>query len=187
MKLVTYQPISVWKILLKRGEFFCNPTNDRLFISDGCRSCTEAYYWLAEKMETRFGRPKGVCLPIWAWYADTIRNEEKWGYENWSHEGIWARIELEVPDEEVLLTDFEEWNNILNGSPVIMDWETSEEYCEMAEAIEAQGKEAIRQSWEGVIIDDCSKRKDCDIQATFWSLKHKYIRAVRIFACCSEI
>lgn len=77
-----------------------------------------AYEWLARQMEERLGfRPSEMALPLWAWFqADgaTCRKPDlrSCGYLPKGERGV--RIEFEISDRLVLLSDFELWHYVLN-------------------------------------------------------------------------
>ena len=78
----------------------------------------ERYDWLVKQMKRRIGEPpNGVRYPIWAWHSldnrpakvDLRRSE----FNNYSGEHY--ILTIDVPEEQVLLSDEENWHFILNS------------------------------------------------------------------------
>ena len=116
MRLWTIQPIEVWEELNKKGYFICNPIKAN-YISDKEWNFKEAYDWLVGQMEYRIGRrPNGVSYPIWAWHTRDWQHKKpdlrNIGLGNKGEKSVC--IEVEVPDNQVVLTDFDVWHFVLN-------------------------------------------------------------------------
>ncbi len=175
MKLVTIQPIEVLTALRKTGTFSSSYA-ETVGIEEDCRNqISNAFAWYIDQMKARVGAaPDGVYYPIWAWY----KNDDSSLYDGtWGEAGkTYARIEIEVEDERVLLSDFLEWHNPLNNFPCC-EGETDEELDASYDAIVAGGEEAIKESWSKIF--DVSK-SDC-IQATFWELRSEDILSYETF------
>ena len=175
MKLVTIQPIEVLTALRKTGTFSSSYA-ETVGIEEDCRNqISNAFAWYIDQMKARVGAaPDGVYYPIWAWY----KNDDSSLYDGtWGEAGkTYARIEIEVEDERVLLSDFLEWHNPLNNFPYC-EGETDEELEASYDAIVAGGEEAIKESWSKIF--DVSK-SDC-IQATFWELRSEDILSYETF------
>lgn len=99
MRLWTIQHEAVLDVLRERG----------VFRADGrriMRDFREAYAWLREQVKARVRGAKGRPL-IWAWHQPK---------PDLRHTGLLytgtpgVRIELEVPDDRVLLSDFDGWH-----------------------------------------------------------------------------
>lgn len=84
-----------------------------------------AYRWMIEQMNRRIGpAPKGAMYPIWAWYQ---WEGERKRPDMRSH-GITGEpgntivlLTIDVPDDEVLLSDFDDWNLVMGGFPITED------------------------------------------------------------------
>ena len=77
------------------------------------------YAWLVLQMKKRIGSPpEGVTYPVWAWYKWRENRKkpdlraERWQYGQKGDK--FYRLEIEIPDREVLLSDFDEWICVLN-------------------------------------------------------------------------
>lgn len=184
MILWTFQPIEIWETLQQDGVYRCDP--ERLD-PDFVRS----YDWLAEQMRKRIGPPpEGVQYPVWAWHTQKWKHEkpdlrrERWCYGPGNE--LYACIEIEIPDGQVLLSDFEEWHCVLNDFLVSDNEEEYEKQKEFFDSLpEDAQKEYKEKNWERIfntsaLINDWIIRGEW-IQATFWELRKEQIRRVRFF------
>lgn len=78
-----------------------------------------AYLWMAQQMERRLKclGPSRHALPVWAWYQYDGAKRRKPDLRSGAHLSKGAggvRIECEVEDGRVLLSDFELWHFVLN-------------------------------------------------------------------------
>ena len=179
MRLWTFQPERVYEILQKDGIFRCEP-----MLSECITECNfaPAYNWLVAEMKKRVGEPPvGVKYPIWAWHT-----------HNWEHKkpdlrlsDFWYSspmlcIEIEVPDEQVLLSDEENWHFVLNNLHISED----EQESNRIESLSYKEYEKIKcASWERIFdiepFENDWTRKGCFIQATFWELKKEMVISIR--------
>ena len=116
MKLWSMQPIEIWNMIQTNGVYRCDPKRSSMpepeFVTK--------YEWLIRQMKKRIGEPpEGVLYPVWAWYMQNGRRRkpdlrgERWGYGPGNEQ--YVCIEFEIPDNQVLLSDFAAWNIILNN------------------------------------------------------------------------
>lgn len=188
IRLWTIQPVEVYEELTKTGRFICNPA-----LSDNIAEpmFDDAYKWLDKQMEKRVGsKPKGVTYPIWAWHTFNWKHKKPdlrmSGYANRGEKLV--AIEIEIPDREVLLTDFDSWGFVLNKW-FLSSGNTEEECDKDEEEYKAlpknKQKKALEKSWEnifdlGPFCNDWTWRGRY-IQATFWELKMEYVKKVQFF------
>ena len=190
MRLWTIQPIEVWEELNKKGYFICNPIKAN-YISDKEWNFKEAYDWLVGQMEYRIGRrPNGVSYPIWAWHTRDWQHKKpdlrNIGLGNKGEKSVC--IEIEIPDNEVLLHDYDAWHYVLNnwwydGSFSERDWEKKHNWFDK---LSNEEKEILtKKSWERIFDVSPFKndwfQKGRYIQATFWVLYLKDVKNVRYF------
>ena len=124
MILWTIQPVEIYNLVIETGVYRCDPALIHL------PEFADSYSWLAKQMTDRIGpAPAGVTFPVWAWYImDGKRKKPDLRRERWTGgpgNEDFARIEIEVPDQDVLLSDFDAWGSILSN------WllsDTEEEY-----------------------------------------------------------
>ena len=183
MRLWTIQHIEVIEILDNKGIFFCDISK-----SDYCdeKEFIKGYEWMVSMMdEHRILRPEmEVKFPIWAWHT---RNR-KYKRPDLRCRGLGIRgeqmvcIELEIPDSQVLLSDFHLWHFVLNNtwidnSKCEKEWEERYEWYErQSEELQLQLK---RESWKRIFDLEpiCTEWYEIgrDIQAVFWCLKKEMI------------
>lgn len=199
MKLWTIQPESVYQLLTETGVYRCNPylsvmlqpADDAKIGTEICEQFAESYDWLVRQMEKRIGpRPEGVIYPVWAWYQYGNRQKPDLRSERWSNGSPGEKLAcilLEVPDQEVLLSDFGGWHFVLGGLVPISD---SEEESDQLEAYldtltEKDQKAFLSENWERIFdiepFENDWTHRGTDIQATFWELKKEYVQGVRFF------
>ena len=188
MTVWTTQPRAALTALEETGVFRCEP--QKSFNLSKPDSLKKPYRWLTARMQTRIGPPPtGVVYPVWAWHtweferrcpdpesaAFLRRTEEK------------ALFTLEIPENELVLTDFDAWQSVMMGS-YVSDAATPAAYAALEARLDALSPEEteaeIERSWENVFLTD---RVESDvlirgryIQATFWELKRAYVRDVRL-------
>lgn len=104
----------MYRDILKTGRYICKPALIDI------PEFTKAYDWLVARMNLQIGSPRdGVKYPVWAWYAQGSGHKkpdlrrERWS--NGSDGKKMVCMELEVPDEQVVLSDFDNWHAILNN------------------------------------------------------------------------
>ena len=187
MILWTMQPIEVWNIIQDTGVYHCDPVKSTMLKLE----LVEEYEWLIRQMKKRIGLPpKGVAYPVWAWYAQNGKHRkpdlrsERWGYGLGNKQ--YACIEFEIPDDLVLLSDFDVWHIVLNNGLIS---ETEEEDTRQEAYFESLSPEAQKEyreeNWERVFDvtpfnNHWITRGDW-VQATVWELRKEMIRGVRFF------
>ncbi|MBZ0134893.1 MAG: DUF3841 domain-containing protein [Planctomycetes bacterium] len=133
---------------------------------------TQAYLWMMQQMSAR--NIKCSNPPMWAW--------QRWGDGSTKpvlYKGEDACIELEVPDELVLLSDYNAWHCVLNGS-----------HCSFTEAEDEEvhkngdpAPEVIWASWPRIFdlnfrTPDGWCRQGVTVQATFPYFKREWIKHI---------
>lgn len=177
------QPKSVLADLEQYGTIRCDLS--RSFNLSKTDSLKQPYQWLMKKMEERIGkRPEGVFYPIWAWHT--------WDFERKAPPSDSAafleRTEdkvaftLDIPKKEVVLTDFDAWQYVLNGwllTLTLSDQKQRALETYLDTLNEKQWVETIEASWNLVFLTDpvCTPEyhRGKYVQATFWELKKEYI------------
>ncbi|WHE88346.1 DUF3841 domain-containing protein [Lachnoanaerobaculum gingivalis] len=164
MLLWTIQHKTTYDILLETGRLIANEKS--LLFEGAFRS---SYDWLAKQMKKRIGMPpNGVRYPIWAWYQwEGVRKRPDMRTHRYGgKKGIpIVLLSIDVPDNMVLLSDFDMWHVILNDGYLPLYEKDDIEYPSEDEKLK---------SWENVFcIDEVT---DCwyipkSTQATFWELK----------------
>lgn len=192
MKLWTIQGIAIYEMLQLNGIAYCTKPewgNDPVFM--------RAYRWMAGQMRQRIGEPpiKGIEYPLWAWYQyNSTKDKKPPRSPKDISEGISAYMEIEIPNNEVLLSDFIAWHSPLNEGP-LNDWKRifKETDCLDKEAgrllsfdeYPLKIQKDIEKSWEAVFDLDrrdkdvgLAHKRNRSIQATFWALKPENVVSV---------
>lgn len=185
MILWTIQPEEVYELIQKNGVYHCDYTKSDMIYWQ------EQYDWLVQEMKTRIGEPpEGVLYPVWAWYMwEGARKKpdlrrQRWG-NGWKGDRF-ACMEIEIPDDRIILSDFDTWSVILSNGLLA---DTEEEDLLLEKEYEAMPpdvqKEFKAQNWKKVFdltyVDNSWMHRGDSIQATFWELRKEDIRKVRFF------
>ena len=143
MRLWTFQGIAIYEQLIKEGIAYCSKPS----YSDE-ENFMYAYRWMSAQMRSRIGESpiKGLEYPMWAWYQyDSAKKRKPTKSPFNMGEGIIAFMELEIPDNQVLLSDFSNWHAVLNQG-AIDDWKRI--YREEDRLEEAVGHRLALQRYE---------------------------------------
>jgi hypothetical protein len=108
-KYYTIQSIEGWKEAQKVGHLVGYPD----YVWD---DFSDPYQWMMRQMEKRIPSYGGE-YPIWVW---TERQDlRRAGYFEPGISGV--QLELNIPDEKVLLSDFNAWHFVLNNDSLLID------------------------------------------------------------------
>lgn len=189
MILWTIQPKSILDIINDKGVFTCDIAKSEWYNSSN--EFHRAYDWLVKEMDNKgIYHPKGLQLPLWAWHTIEYKHQKPDYYEmGFGEEGDeLVCIEFEIPDNEVLLSDFDNWSLILNNDFVTecnneKEWEEEQQWLDNLS--EDERKTAIINSWQRIFnleaVNNDIRIAGSYIQATFWQLKKEMIRKVEYF------
>ena len=190
MILWSIQPEEVFNLIQRGGVYRCD------IHKSGMKDFADVQYsWLVSQMKKRIGPPpEGVSFPVWAWYQwreDRKKPDLRW--ERW-HCGFngekFYRLEIEIPDEQVLLSDFEAWHVPLNNG-LFTDSDNEEEFNEeeydelykLYESLSPEAQAAMRATnWERFF----NITPGASIQATFWELRKEQIHEAKMFISASK-
>lgn len=166
MKLWTSQSAGAWAELQSKGVLRAplsvtsahDPDNDNFLF---------AYNWMREQMIARGITPNQLdpnLYPIWAW-RDHVVAYRYWALHKrrskfWRENNVF--LEIDIPDNQVLLSDYEIWHIVLNGQ---------------------HATEAEREQWPRLVLDltwkDPEWRTDNPtVQATFWELRLDQVKVI---------
>lgn len=182
MRLWTVQPNKVYDLILNNGVYHCDSTKSESIKNFGA----VPYQWLSEQMRKRVGPPPdGVAFPVWAWHTmswkhkrpDMRRTEFRF------EKRPFVLMEIEISDNDVLLSDEELWHFVLNNcylsdadneTELYKDWER---FDLLSEEEKKQEKES---SWKRIFAvspptDNEWNKVGRYIQATFWELRKEQI------------
>lgn len=164
-----------------------------------------AYDWLADRMDAMIGgRPSPRALPLWVWqqWEGAIRARpdlRSAGHLPQGTKGV--RIEIEIDEGAVVLSDFDLWHFVMNGHYIADNEEDSDAFdASVAKKWRYSGywnadlpprhRRRIRASWEKIFDLDSvrdadwhgpSGRDKATIQATVWSIDIGMVRRVDEF------
>ena len=190
MILWTSQEEAVYNELLKTGVYRCDLNLSSM------KDCREKYDWLVRQMKQRIGPPPDkVTYPVWAWYQQQGKHRkpdlrrERW--EVGCDGERFACLEIEIPDREVLLSDFDAWCMLLSDF-LISDTEEEDRCLEAQyEALSPSEKRRMKdKNWERVFdlspLNNGWARRGYEIQANFWELRLEQVRDVRFFRAAAK-
>lgn len=183
MRLWTSQKIGFYEDLMNNGIAYCNQ------LGYFAKENDFAYKWMVEQMKQRIGEPPlQITLPVWAWYQYSSRKKNKPPLSpiDKGHDGKEMMMEIEVPDNEVLLSDFSLWHFPLNGWNIISDKrlkkKVEEHFFTEFDKKPPEIQKLIMDSW--VKVFDLKIRdkyyapqpaKTRSIQATLWCVRKEYL------------
>lgn len=101
----SFQTVEAYELMKKQGYLHCTEEYaDYWFI--------EAYNWLIPQMNKRLPvKIKSGHYPIWVWDSFTGASTKSI-FEN-GQAGVW--LTLDIPDNHVLLSDYDAWHSVLNN------------------------------------------------------------------------
>lgn len=205
MKVYTIQTVAFYEELMRNGIAYC--TREGYW----CRNNRFQYDWMVDQMRKRIGESPfaEIKYPVWVWQQynskkDPIPPMSPKEIPNKENEAV--MLELEVPDDMVLLSDLDLWIHPLNGWEICGKKE-SKLFDKEKEAYEKEyGKckhlsdwpptlqRKIVATWERVFDLDWidpyqapSKRRNRSIQGTIWFLRKEWLCTAHIFNRQSEI
>ena len=201
MRLWTIQGIEIYEQLQRDRVAYCTKpawSDDEKFM--------KAYLWMADEMRQRIGEPpiKEIKYPMWAWYQYNSAKSKKPPRSYLDiQEGVSAYMEIEIPDNEVLLSDFCNWHNVLNQYPLV-NWKRIDKETDLLEKEAGKSldfddypveiQKEIEKSWEAIFdLDRRDKevgrthKRNRSIQATFWMLKPENVISVEFLERKGEV
>lgn len=173
MILWTIQSIIAYESLCEKGALIAGE-NHKIFEP----SWDDAYKWLADQMKKRIGEPpEGVKYPIWAWYQweGKRKRPDMRSFNKFSIPGEKiVLLTIDVPDEQVLLSDFNDWHFVLMES-CIEDEISDKDYS----------KDEIVESWNKIFDYKnpvgCDDSSSISTQATMWLIKREWVQKAEFF------
>ena len=143
-----------------------------------------AYEWLEGKMKVLLP-PSDIEYkhPVWAWYKYDGKRKPDLRKKHFNKGDIFYRIEIEIDDSKVLLTDFDDWHLVLGAKDEeefktghsILDIEESDDipsYTEQGFFVEDN---KLKYNWDNILLNKNSDKKY--IQATFWNITFDKVKS----------
>ncbi len=202
MLLWTIQNYTAYENMLKSGLLTAN--EDYLFCEDDFKF---AYNWMTAKMkEHNIIPPQGINYPVWGWYQwegkRKRRDMRESGHAKRGDKII--QLTIEVPDKEVMLSDFDLFHYVLNYWYLPIDEQDDNKFEDEYKSlgftwhdlqdfnIQSQEMDFLRKkitsSWNRIFEleyeDDgwlYGKNDKKSIQATFWELQLEQVKKAEIF------
>ena len=191
MKLWTIQPENIFNELQSTGLYRCDI--NKSFMKE---YALVQYDWLVMQMRKRLGNPpEGVNYPVWAWKKWRLDHDmpdlraERWYYGTKGEK--FFRLEIEITDSQVLLSDFDAWSVILNECLLSYSEQEDSELEKIYNALSDDEKIKFRsKNWERVFdVTPLNNEWMCrgeSIQATFWELRIEQVKKVKMFISVSN-
>ena len=113
----------------------------------------KAYNWISDKLEEKTGK-RPCKFPRWVWVKEEGKECARTVgtcLEESFYEGDYVLLTLDIPEDRLLLSDFEVWHYPLNGWPLFDEEEENDKF--------EKWREDNHLSW--FIFDD-DEVKDCD-------------------------
>jgi len=168
MLLWTIQHKIAYEILIQTGRLRADEKH--LFCGN---DFLHAYQWISEQMKEHIGLPpEEIHYPVWAWYQwESVRKRlDMRSHRRWTTKGTpIVLLTIDVPDNLVLLSDFDMWHCVLNTSYLPLSKEDEIENSTTAEKTE---------SWKKIFQIDVQTdywNTTKSTQATFWELKKEWV------------
>jgi len=174
MILWTIQHKAAYEEMLRTGVL---RANSKYIFEESFR---ESYGWMADQMKRRIGNPPaGVTLPVWAWYQweGKRKRPDMRSPGRSSDKGVpIVLLTIDVPDDQVLLSDFDYWHVVLNDGELIFPYDENTVYF----------KEERQKSWENIFDYECTYDEEertigLSTQATMWEIKTEWVLKVENF------
>lgn len=184
MKLWTFQSISILEYFKTHDTYRTDQSKSKFLYDYLQGQC--CYEWMKHQLEKFAGPcPFPERTLIWAWFAKdgrhkkpNLNKEENMGADS-------VLLELSVPDNLVLLSDFIDWHIPLNNGyvPFTQDDDAMDLELDWFDEIPSgEEKEKIKfESWKRILLPDQSLSNIPNypnIQAVFWELKREYIQQI---------
>lgn len=196
MKLWSIQTEDVYNKVMSDGYCIVDRNKSECLYADNKidEQFDRSYNWLVEKMTEKIGKPENVVLPWWAYYKScgvrdlTLKDLQYFGTPGKEY----MLLELEVPDNEVVLSDLDAWHFVLNnwwldGSLNEEEWDKNNEWIESLSPEERQ--KVKTESWNDIFdiepFENDWMAKGQSVQATFWILRKEYIKGYEKFISVS--
>lgn len=192
MRVFTVQDLSVLHAVNNDGFYRTNhELSPHINDEDSSVDFVRAYSWIAEHLEAKISPPTGVKYPIWSYHLmNGSEQMEKVDAESSWYSNNDIVLELEIPDNEVFETDYDEFHSILNNAPSFPerymikyiaencthnnsqdDW-CSDCFDDMWNDFETWAPEQLEENWENNVPDVSNSLYT---QACFWEIRPEHI------------
>ena len=170
MKLWTIQPVNVISKIALNGSYHAEKEYIEWLEEENFR---RSYHWLVDQMKERIESYPDIDYPIWAWCK-----KPDFRRSGLATKGQYCYcLELEIPEEKMVLTNFDSWHYVLNNWFLSDDTEEQNIYDNLSPE---QQEEAKLKSWQKIFVSKDQIPAE-EIQATFWQTTEKDIKDMRTF------
>jgi Domain of unknown function (DUF3841) len=192
MIIWSIHPLEFFQKLEKNKVIF--PNKKKLSYSN---EFLDSYHWMATQMDKKIGgRPHPTAVPFWGWYQWQNEQVKRPDLRVRAHlqagtRGV--RMELDIPDDQVVLSDFMLWcdvlnkwyiaNNLRDSNKFFADTERMGMYDSWTRRLQIKAEK----SWYKVFDMSfhakgiASPRYKKAIQATFWKISLNQVKDVKFF------
>ena len=187
MRIWTTQAEAFWDQLQAQGTIYCESS----YAQKG-NNYLDRYDWISEQMRRRVGPPPRpeIQYPIWGWkQLGNHKKECRPDYRGWHLIDEQVFLTLEVPEDKVLLSDFDLWGSaVWNYLYIPADKADYKRFSKVQDRLPLDyenwpedTKNEVMQSWVRVFDLDhpnfyaTKLRRNRWIQATFWELKKEWV------------
>ena len=173
--LWSIQAASAWETLQRTGVLRVDPARVP-------KEFRRAYGWMAQQMRSRIGPPpEGVRYPLWAWYQwEGQRRRRDLRCSGYAPRGTpMVQLTVELPQAQVLLSEFDRWHTVLGGGYLAEDEADWERFSGSPGPVEP--------SWERIFDLDRwmpgwdTPKEEQSVQATFWELRLEQVSRAEPF------
>lgn len=191
MTIWTIQPAAVYEELKKRRIMYTDISLSPLYHMEDIgvtdNPLQKGYDWLAKRMEEKIGKPGKASYPWWAWYKRHGKHKKpdlrEAGYAEKGERCVC--MELEIPDGEVVLSDFDLWWFCISDCwfSGAADDDGLDRLDSWFKSLDKGAQERLKlESWETVFdIEPDQYGRGSWVQATFWELRLADVKNVVYF------
>ena len=193
MIIWSIQTERAWKNLQREGRLIAHAHHQ-------ADNWPEAYRWITGQLSKRIGpSPVNEAAPLWGWYQwmdeKNKRPDLRSVRHHWAPPDNYVLLECDLPDDQVLLSDFDAWHIVLNNGYMPLDEKSDDIFHQKLEQAgwkSGQPKpknflHEIRKSWDHIFDLDAMKgpywndTPQKSIQACFWEIPLHKVKSIRPF------
>lgn len=176
MILYTIQPESIWIHLKTHGHFYAE-LNKSLFLyedNDPFEAGIFAYRWMIKQYQQKCCH--SMTSPIWAWKIYQGKTKLFKAHQN-KYYFNQVMLKIDVPDDYVLLSNFEDWNIVLNRGYVGLSDQDYDRFFTIEDQLsQTEYQKQVINSWNRIFnVKDKSY-----VQAVIPYLDLNWVKAVQI-------
>lgn len=198
MKSWSIQSTEAFATLNRDGVLYCDSPRTALYLDEPDNDIfSRSYAWMTVQMEKRMRvpRPEPANYPLWVWVqVGSYRKEFHPSSDEYEH-GKSVLLTLDVPEDEILLSDFDIWHCVLNefstGTDRMMERRLNRFLDENGVHTKLKDyppelREYVVSSWERVFDldrrdrDFPTMRRNRNIQGTMWQIRSEWVSGYRM-------